>query len=88
MVDVPEEDPEEKRRRKAAERRARRDRILANQEFTADRTAFLARQFGSRTAANAATPPASRGFLGRARAFSTGARPGSFSQGLFSIGGG
>jgi hypothetical protein len=83
---VPEESPEEKRRRKAAERRARADRVTANQEFTSDRTAFLARQFGQRTAANAAAAPAPRGFLGRARAASTGARSGNFSSGLFSFG--
>lgn len=46
MGGAPEESPEEKRARKAAERRARRDRIIQNQEFLTDRTASLRRQFG------------------------------------------
>ncbi|MFW6027334.1 MAG: hypothetical protein ACOC91_00855 [bacterium] len=64
---APEESEEEKRRRKAAERRARADRMRANQEFTADRTAFLARRFGVRNAANAAALPARRFGFGRGR---------------------
>lgn len=46
MGGVPEESEEEKRARKAAERRARRDRILQNRDLLSDRTASLRRQFG------------------------------------------
>lgn len=88
MGGVPEESEEEKRARKRAKRRARAARIEQNQELTADRTAFLIRQFGAR-AGTSSTGPGSlrnafRSFLtGRAKAASTGARLGSFSSGLF-----
>lgn len=52
----PEETEEERRRRLAAERRARRDRMMANQDFTQDRTAHLIRQFGRRTGGTIGTP--------------------------------
>lgn len=46
MAGGPQETPEEKRARKAAEERARRDRIVANEQFLTDRTSELRRQFG------------------------------------------
>lgn len=83
MGDVPEESPEQKRERRAQARRARRDRMIANQEFTADRTAMLRRQFGG-AASNFGGAPGRPGIFGRLSAFSTGARAGQFSTGFFS----
>ncbi len=65
MDTTPEESPEERRTRIALERRARRDRIIQNQEFLTDRTSFLRRQFGIATG-NIGGAPRGRpgGFLG------------------------
>ncbi len=59
MSITPDEDPEERRRRLLAQRLARQERQLANQELAFDRTAFLSRQFGLRATGNPGPQPGS-----------------------------